>query len=93
MKIKKGDYLVIETTCNSEPKIEGEEVLKTPFQSVIGAQAQIRKNASDCVDSSSLELEGGKDKNWGSNFFIVQVVKIVRPVPVAKIEMSIMEVK
>jgi hypothetical protein len=93
MKVKKGDYLIVETSINNDTEIKDADVLPTPFASVSKALADVINGALETVDHSSLTLVDGKDKTWGSNYFIVQVVKIVRPVPVAKIEMEIMEVK
>ena len=93
MKVRKGDYLLIETSTNNDTEIKDADVLPTPFTSVTAAIADVRKGAKETVEGSTLDLTGGKDKKWGSNYFIVQVVKIVRPVPVARIDMEIMEVK
>lgn len=93
MKVKKGDYLIVETSSNNDTEIKDADVITTPFDTLASAIMDVKKGALDTVDSSSLDLTDGKDKTWGRNYFIVQVVKIVRPVPVAKIEMEIMEVK
>lgn len=93
MKVRKGDYLLIETSTNNDTEIKDADVLPTPFPTVAAALADVKQGALETTEESDFTFTGGKDKTWGSNYFIVQVVRIVRPVPVAEIDMEIMEVK
>lgn len=94
MKINKGDFLAIESCGTNDKPLSDCEVLKLSFDSVEGLQGHIKGHSMRVIEADKgAEFKQGRDTTWGSSYIIVQVVKIVRPVPVATIKMELMEVK
>lgn len=91
-----GKVILIDTQSNKlyvpGNELHG-EIDRYPYDDVKDAETCIRESAENCIDDSSSVRMGGEDKDWGSNYLVCQIVKIVRPIPKMALSVRIMDVK
>jgi hypothetical protein len=79
MNVKKGSYMIVQFD-GMEATVED----SGSFDSVKDAKKYIRKSAEEDFDDS---FTGNvRHEEWGSDFAIVKVVKIVRPVRIVEVK-------
>lgn len=96
-KVFTGCVLVIETEQNETLKctdLSDASIVKKVFGTMKEAEQYIKNDALDAIKKDTFgEYQAGRDEKWGSNHFIVRVEAIVRPVPIMKPSVELMEVR
>jgi hypothetical protein len=88
-------YLALQNDAIDGNDINAVSTVHGPFKSIREEESFIRQDALDtATDCEDLEmLKAGENPDWGSAFTIVEVVKTVRPVPIATVTVKLRRVK
>ena len=83
-------FWVIDT--GTEGQSSGTIQAHGPYHTQARAEQWIKEtSAEDWIGSCGCLRTGGAPEHWGAEYIIVQVVRRVRPVPPARVEMTLMD--
>jgi hypothetical protein len=88
-------YLALQNDAIDGNDINAVSTVHGPFKTIREAESFIRQDALDtATDCEDLQmLKAGENPDWGSTFAIVEVVKTVKPVPIATVKIKLRRVK